>query len=711
MYRRWFCLTLTLTLALALSLGPFSLAEEVAIEEGAGIADVSEDALFVDELPDDIEIALPEDVEMSLSDADIDQGLLYEEPEDLDVTEAFNDADQDEARLELSASKLLIGIGEKCAILKATRIPEDESDAVTWSSSESAVAKVNRKTGRITGLSKGEATVTATTQSGLSASCVVTVMDAPNSVKLKPAQLTLSVGDSYALKGKLPSGTGSTLTYTSGKKRIATVDKRTGVVTAVAPGSTAITVKTFNGHKAVCNLTVVEAPVEVFLPEKLTVYLKEKTTVTATAVDANGVEVPATFTYSVQNGTGKVSVNASTGRIKGAAVGTAFLYVTAHNGISTHLVNGSPVQTLCIVNVIKAPNRIELAADDITIGVGETYDLAPRVLAKDGSVIEEAEYAVSSGDESVLGVSENAVVTGLKAGSSAVTVTTSNGVQASCNVTVIEKETNKVNYRLFAAYSYYDSLPFVKRNCQSMATVFKMSDIDGQSYTAKVLGNPSKSGIQSGISGFFKEADDNDVSIVYLCSHGHNNKDSYSGYRLSLMGYDKNKNNPRYYLTAKEIFSSIQSISGNVILILDSCYSGTFINDMKSKLDDEGGRIAVLTAASNTKATFYNNRAKSVDFFTFFLLQGLGYNEKEGWWTKNSDADKGSYPGCFLADKKGNGDGAATLGEFYSFASNCIDVNIPKYMKKSWYWGDTSKVQKTRIYTGELKNLVIYRPE
>lgn len=705
MFRRWFCLTL----ALVLGLGSFALAEELAIEDGAGTADVSEDTLLLDPLPDGIEIALPEDLELSLSNTDVELEPLSREPEGLDAVEAVNDADQAEARLELSASKLLMGVGEKCTILRATRIPEDGSDAVTWSSSKGSVAKVNKKTGKITCVRAGKATITAKTQSGLSAKCVLTVRNAPDSVTITPAELTLSVGESFALKGKLPSGTGSTLTYTSGKKKIATVDRYTGVVTALAPGSATITVKTFNGHKAVCNLTVVEAPAEVFLPGKLTVYLKEKTTVTATAVDANGVEVPATFTYSVENGTGQVSVNARTGRIKGTAVGTAFLYVTAHNGISTHLVNGTPVQTFCIINVIKVPDKIELASDEVTIGVGETCDLAPRVLAKDGSVIEGADYAVLSSDESVLGVDENGVVTGLKAGSGVVTVTTSNGVRASCSVTVTEK--NKVNYRLFAAYSYYDSLPFVKRNCESMATVFRKSDIDGQGYTTRVLGNPSKSGIQSGIASFFREADDNDVSIVYLCSHGHNNRSSYSSYRLSLAGYYSNKNNPRYYLTSREIFNCIQAIKGNVILILDSCFSGTFINDMKGKLKEEDGRIAVLAAASNTKATFYTNVAKSVDFFTFFLLQGLGYNEKDGWWTSNASAEEGSYPGCFLADKKGNGDGAATLGEFYSFASNCIDVNIPKYMGKSWYWGETSSVQKTRFYAGKLKNLVIYRPE
>lgn len=707
MFKRWICLALTLVLAM--SLWPCALAEEIAIDDSGDSVVASEDALLVDELSDDIDIALPEDLEASLLDTDVGQGLLYGEPEALDMPEAENEADQSEARLELSDSKLLIGIGENCAILKATRVPEDGSDAVTWSSSQHSVATVNENTGRITGVKRGTATITATTASGLSASCLVTVRKAPDSVTVTPAELTLSVGESATLKGKLPSGTGSTLTYTSGKKKVATVDKRTGVVSAVAPGSATITVKTFNGHKAVCKLTVVDAPAQVLLPEKLTVYLKEKTTITATAVDARGDEVPATFTYSVENGTGRVALNAKTGRLKGTALGTAFIYVTAHNGVSTHLVNGAPAQTFCIVNVIKAPQRVELAASDIAIGVGESYDLGPKVMAKDGSVIEEADYAVSSSDESVLSVSENGVVTGLKAGSGTVTVATRNGVKASCSVTVNLEQTNRVSYRLFAAYSYYDSLPFVRRNCESMATVFKKSAIGGQGYAVKVLGNPSKSGIQSGIASFFKEADENDVSIVYLCSHGHNNKSSYSSYRLSLMGYDKNKNNPRYYLTAGEIFDSIQAIRGNVILILDSCYSGTFINDMKSKLDDEDGRIAVLTAASNTKASFYNIKAKSVDFFTFFLLQGLGYNEKDGWWTQNAKAEEGSYPGWFLADKKGDGDGAATLGEFYSFASNCIDVNIPRYMTKSWYWGETGIVQKTRFYTGDLKDLVIYR--
>lgn len=872
MLKRWFCLALALVLAGA----SLSLAEEVAVPNDGVILDGAEDALVIEEMPGDFEILSLDDVELSLSEPG--DGLSDDVPESAGAGSGLLDVElanegEGEPRLVLSAQKLTIGVKEKCTVLKATRVPSDTGDAVTWSSSKTSVVKVDKKTGKLTGVKKGTATITAKTASGLKATCKVTVKKAPGKVTLTPAEVTLAVGETCGLTSKLPSGTGSTLTYTSANKGVATVDKLTGVVTAVAPGSTKITVKTFNGKKAVCAVTVAAEPSEVRLPETLTLCLNEKTTVQAVALDASGAEVPATFTYRAQNGTGRITINKKTGKVVGRAVGTATIYVTTQNGVSTHLDGGQRVETACAVNVVEGPDRIELAAGEVAIGVDQTFDLAPRVLATDGSVLEGATYTVSSSSESGLSVSDAGVVRGLAVGSYTVTVTAANGVSAKCAVTVlaapsgvtlspkritlaagfearltaklpantmasltytssdakvaavdgegnvtavapgtavvrVETHNGKsdecavtvteatggfsvsptsvvgspgdagvqltwrfadgetpsavtfesadpsvaavspegyisfvgagttvvtatakegwvatvevtvlsdaqdpVSYRIFAAYSYYDSLPFVKRNANGMANVFKKSSIDGRAYATKVLGNPSKDKLLSGISSFFKKADDNDVSIVYLCSHGHNNKSSYSSYRLSLMGYDSNKNNPKYYLTASEIFASVKAIQGKVILILDSCYSGTFINDMKSKLNAEDGRIAVLTAASNTRATFYNNKSKAVDFFTFFLLQGLGYNERDDWWNANASGDKGSYPGYFAADLRGNGDGAATLGEFYSFASNCIDANIPKYMKKSWYWGDKEQVQKTRIYAGSLKNLVIYQPK
>ena len=132
---------------------------------------------------------------------------------------------------------------------------------------------------------------------------------------------------------------------------------------------------------------------------------------------------------------------------------------------------------------------------------------------------------------------------------------------------------------------------------------------------------------------------------------------------------------------------------------------------MQGRLNAQGGRIAVMTAASDTRATFYKvkDTNKSVDFFTFFLLQGLGYNSTNHWWNGNAGGSSGSYPGYLAADKAGNNDGIVTLGEFYDFASKSIATNIPKYMKKSWYWGDTKRVQVTRFSEGNLRDLVIYK--
>lgn len=1146
-----------------------------------------------------------------------------------DESKAAEDPAQDEAKaaepgLKLSYSKLTIGVGEKCEILKVTVTPEDGDHAVTWKSSNTKIAKVNKTTGAIAGVKKGTATITAQTSGGLKKTCKVTVKAAPKKVTLNKTALTLSVGQTFTLVGKLPAKTGSTLTFTSGNGKVAAVDAITGEITARATGSATITVKTFNNKKATCKLTVLAAPDQVTLPAKLTIAQNEHRVLKPTVVGADNSKSEAEYTFSAENGTGSVTIDARTGEVVGKEVGTATIRVSTHNGVTTHLSGGERVETVCQVTVVEGPAEVRLAAKSASIGLKQTLALNPVILGPDGEEMKDAKFTVSGAKKNKLTVSAKGVVKGLKKGTYTVTVTALNGVSASCKVKVLaapskvslspakpvigvgqttklkvslpkntmasytfsssnksvvsvdgegnitglkkgsavikvrthNKKTAKVTvkvkdgpsfislngtyeleydditdmynvvyskslekgktfqikyeneygtygaiasyetddpdvatvtakglvtaveagvaditvrstsgatailrvtvpgdapkkisfnamavrvrvgkqkaapslsgtnmtaadlagaeyasgdegvftvewsdseaqwiitgvsagtamltasvgsataqaqvevfeetdvpkaihfedarvylsagesfrpmvlddndyevtavltssasgvvsigddgvltamgegtatvtaklgsltcemtvvvqaapaeiklnveslklgvgqrytlkpvvngdgttgklayssseesvatvtasgvvigrssgnavvtvkgpgdasatcavtvypapthlsvepgtiserlneggvqlgwsfgasdemgtvafsstnekvatvsdegyvtfvsvgmakikavtnngisvsvdvrvlpeksssdettYRLFAAYSYYDALPFTKRNATTVANVFEKSSISGLTYSTKVMGNPGKTQLLSGISSFFSGTDDNDVSVIYLCSHGHNTKSAYRNYFLSLPGYSSDKNNSNYKITSTEIFNCVKRVRGSVVLILDSCYSGTFIEDMKGKLDDQGGRIAVLTAASNTRATYYNKKSNSVDFFTFFLLQGLGYNERDGWWNKDSKASKGSYPGYLAADKKGNGDGIVSLGEFYDYAGKCIDANIPSYMKKSWYWGDKQKVQKTRFYAGNLKNLVIYKPK
>ena len=1141
------------------------------------------------------------------------------------------------ADIRLSADSLSLGVKETSTGLSYRLVPregaEDCAAVVTWRSSNAKVAKVNAVTGAVTGVKKGNAYITAETHNGLTARCRVSVGKAPTKVTLKPASITLSeAGQTVLLKPVVNTGAASGFTYRSSNEAVATVSTD-GVVTSGSAGTAVITASTFNKKKATCKITVVEAPAQVLLPESLTICERQTASVTATAIGASGAETAGRFTYTAENGTGSISVDAETGAVTGLAVGTAFVRVSTHNGVTTHLVEGAPVETVCAVTVVEGPEAVELSAISATLGIGEYLKLTTRVLDKSGAemaggglvkltrsgsainlgtdgtvkaiktgpatvtaetvnglkancavtvkkaptkvtlspakpelgveqsgqilvtfpkgqggsyTFESSNHAVATIDEAgwvtahaigtsvisvktynnktakvtltvskgpdyitlnadsrlaydaqlggyvtryekqlgvgetfqlkaaveyaskgsvsgyesdnpaVATVSEGGLITALQPGSAAITVRSSGGAEAVCRVTVsgagtvaaslafdqtsvklktgrdveapvlkglgvtadqlkdaayrvenaevaavrrdasgrwvlygiaagttkltasvngltatldvqvvsadaapeaitfardsavmalgeswkpavrdaigdvvaawlessdasiisvsednvltaeglgtttvratlnslttsmtvsvqtaatsltlaqtavtlgvgerfalnpqaqnggaaayeyassasgvatvsadgivtawsagsaeitvtgfggisatckvtvgaaptrvtlspdtVEAETagggvqltygfgsaseagsvrfassdpavatvsasgyvtfisqgsatitvetynglmaaarvtvgkaeakpaSSVTYRLFTACGYArpgyngkDSLPFPKNNATSVAKVFGNSRIDGVDYVENsTLVNPSKSAIFTGMASLFAGADDDDVSVVYLCSHGHMMGNN-TGYRMSLPGYTNSASDPQYYMSSAEIFNALRTIRGKVVLILDSCYSGIFIEDMRGNLYAEGGRISVLTAAFNTRATFYNvkDTSRAVDFFTFFLLQGLGYDERNGYYIRDAGGAKGSAPGLLLADtanREGKKDGVITVAELYAYASACIAANIPSYSQNSWFWG--SPEQQTRCFEGGNGNLAIYR--
>ena len=165
MIRKWSCLLL----ALMLIFGSFdgTLAEDIVVEEDteydADVVEVSGDlnslAVF-EESPE-------QEPEAFVSEAEADLAVEPNGAESGEVTvaeenvETAGTEDEDEQekgpRLTLSASRLTIGVGEKCTILKATVTPADKGEMVTWASNKTRVAVVNSTTGVITGKKSGTA--------------------------------------------------------------------------------------------------------------------------------------------------------------------------------------------------------------------------------------------------------------------------------------------------------------------------------------------------------------------------------------------------------------------------------------------------------------------------------------------------------------------------------------------------------------------------
>ncbi len=143
--------------------------------------------------------------------------------------------------------------------------PAYASSKITWTSSDETIATVSAG-GKVTGVSAGVVTITATTENKKSASVKVTVYD-PNArattVKFvdedgrKMTKLTLYTGQIVKLGDSVvtePFGVAAKRTWKSKNKKIATVSS-TGKLVAQKPGKTSITVKV-NGAKAKLKVTV-----------------------------------------------------------------------------------------------------------------------------------------------------------------------------------------------------------------------------------------------------------------------------------------------------------------------------------------------------------------------------------------------------------------------------------------------------------------------
>lgn len=168
---------------------------------------------------------------------------------------------------------LSVAVGKSVG-MDAAVLPANASDrSLTYQSSDESVAAVDAE-GKITGVKKGEAVVTAASANGIHAECKVTVKQPVTGVKLDNKSLELEVGGTSSIKAVLsPKGANmnTEVTFSSSDKNVAVVDAK-GKITAISQGEATIsaTVLDADGKKmtAKCVVTVylpyVPEPEEVY---------------------------------------------------------------------------------------------------------------------------------------------------------------------------------------------------------------------------------------------------------------------------------------------------------------------------------------------------------------------------------------------------------------------------------------------------------------
>lgn len=204
---------------------------------------------------------------------------------------------------------------------------------IKWKTSNKKVVSVNAATGKIRGVKTGKATLTVTTNDGKKkAQCRVTVVAKATKVKrlaaFKPVGLV--VGKTVQVKPKVTpaKATGVVPKFTSSKKSVAVIDKA-GVITALAPGKTTITVKA-GGKTQRFTVTVGKVLPKKITLSKKTLSVKVKKTAKLTVKWKPSNVSPKTVTWTTSNK--KIATVNKRGVVKGVRKGTVTITATAWNG-------------------------------------------------------------------------------------------------------------------------------------------------------------------------------------------------------------------------------------------------------------------------------------------------------------------------------------------------------------------------------------------
>ena len=347
----------------------------------------------------------------------------------------------------ISVSSTSVSVKEaESTTVTATVLPSDASQIVKWTSSDTSIATVS--SGKITGVSVGTATITATTSNGLTATVKVKVVENPNIIKptgisLNKTSLSLYTRSSETLTATVtPSNTTyPDVTWTSSNSSVATVSG--GVVTGKSAGTTTITVTTKDGgYTATCVVTVSGT-----VDTGKTYYLK----------NAAGWSQCAAYTWV----SGTNNADASwPGTVMTLVDSSEAIYsITLDDSSSSNMIifnNGSGTQTSDLsiptdgtnmydnstgtwstYNPTVAVTGVTLNKTTATIDAGASTTLTATVAPSNAT---NQNVTWKSSNTSVATVS-NGVVTGVAAGKATITVTTEDGsYKATCTVTVNKNE-------------------------------------------------------------------------------------------------------------------------------------------------------------------------------------------------------------------------------------------------------------------------------
>lgn len=412
--KKWMGLTLALVLALS---GLTALGEEMAVEAAPIDAVVEEvEATLGEEAPAEAPVEAPVEAPAEAPTEQPMEAAPEALPPEAEGEQAVA-APGDPLQALTLPGALVLGVGEQVQ-LAPVATPADAAYSLTYATDKKkVVAVIDPATGVVKAKKKGGAVITVTADNGVTTQVQVTVAKAPKKVYLT-APAAVGVGDRFACKVDYDAKSGGGWTLSSDNPAVLRVEAD-GSVSALAQGAATLTATSYNGKSSSAPVQVCAAATSMWLNQTEAV-LGQGGTLQLTAGMPEGQA--AALSYATSDGN-VAAVDPVTGVVTGVNLGTAVITVRTAGGL----------EDSCNVTVKPAPQALTLAAKSVAVGVGQQAQLVASP-SPEGSA---CTLTYKSSRPKVVTVTPDGVVTGVKRGTSVVTITTQNGIKAKVKVQVL----------------------------------------------------------------------------------------------------------------------------------------------------------------------------------------------------------------------------------------------------------------------------------
>jgi|GEM_PF-1937691 len=228
-------------------------------------------------------------------------------------------------RLSFAQTTAMLFLGETLQLV-ANGVPPDYS--LDWVSQDSTVATVS-SSGLVSTESVGIVEITATAANGITATCLITIVETPLSITLSNSDIRLNTATNLQLSAVvLPFNAVDIIEWSSSDEKVATVSAK-GIVNAVNVGTSIITAATLNGLTATCTVTVTSDPKRVVISQtSANMLLNGFIQLSATILPLDALDVTVTWSSSAP----EVATVSADGLVVAKSSGSTKITATSING-------------------------------------------------------------------------------------------------------------------------------------------------------------------------------------------------------------------------------------------------------------------------------------------------------------------------------------------------------------------------------------------